>query len=286
MDAIKSFLKKYNLTTHTVVVVGAFLVGAFYGVPAFHDVVISAYNATPAWVHTAITVGLALYAWYRKGAPASDATKSSGPSTAQLGAIMLCALTVLGTMPLAGCSGTQVAQDIVNWTPALQAAVATVDSSVTLVDPAAGAILIVAVDGFDAASNELVAQANAYLASPKDATVLARLQTAVSTFQQTVNAAALAAVHISNPTSQTHALNAINGVAVILSTLLGLVSSISSKTAITSMSQNVTTKLAMIEPRINREQAITILATHYDESRDIAAAQYAMGETALSHAGF
>jgi hypothetical protein len=43
-------------------------------------------------------------------------------------------IALLLPLPLMGCSGTSVAQNIVNWTPALQSAVATVDSTATLLD--------------------------------------------------------------------------------------------------------------------------------------------------------
>jgi hypothetical protein len=57
---------------------------------------------------------------------------NSANSTAKLGVWALIALLLPFT---AGCSGTSVAQNIVNWTPTLQSAVATVDSTATLLDP-------------------------------------------------------------------------------------------------------------------------------------------------------
>src|SRR5581483_4417357 len=75
-----------------------------------------------------------------------------------------------------GCAGTSVAQNIVNWTPSLQSAVATVDSAVALLAPTDAPVFSAATAGFDAASNLLVVQAKAYLANP-GATTLAQLQT-------------------------------------------------------------------------------------------------------------
>jgi len=92
-------------------------------------------------------------------------TQSSTGSTARLGVWALILLMV--PLPImSACSGKTVAQDIVNWTPALESAVATVDSSVALLAPADAAIVAAATAGFDAASNVLVAQARAYLANP------------------------------------------------------------------------------------------------------------------------
>jgi len=52
-------------------------------------------------------------------------------TNARLGAWMLIALLI--PLPwMQGCSAVSVAQDIVNWTPALQSAVATVDTTASL----------------------------------------------------------------------------------------------------------------------------------------------------------
>lgn len=71
-----------------------------------------------------------------------------------------------------------MAQDIVNWTPALQSAVATVDSTASVLAPADAPAFTGATVGFDAASNLLVTQAKAYLANPTS-TTLGQLQTQV-----------------------------------------------------------------------------------------------------------
>ena len=155
-------------------------------------------------------------------------------NTAKLGALMLCAVLVSGSIPLAGCSGKQVAQDIVNWTPALQTAVAVVDSTASVLAPGDAPIFLAATASFDAATNLLVAQCKAYLANPS-ASLLAQLQSQIVTFQQQVNAALLQSARIVNPNSQTHALAAINGVATIVNAIFALVESISSKAASAQM---------------------------------------------------
>ena len=63
----------------------------------------------------------------------SEAPPSSG-STAKWGAWALIAL-LLPLPYLGGCSQTTVARNIVNWTPALQSAVATVNSAGALLAP-------------------------------------------------------------------------------------------------------------------------------------------------------
>ncbi|MGA7831844.1 MAG: hypothetical protein WCA21_12865 [Terracidiphilus sp.] len=212
------------------------------------------------------------------------ATSPATPtSTAKLGVWALIALLV--SAPMTACSGTSVAQNIVNWTPALQGAVATVDSTAALLAPADAPVFTAATVGFDAASNLLVAQAKAYLANPT-ASVLAQLQTAVVTFQQQVNASLLSAAKITNPNSQAHVLNAINGVATIVTAILALVSSISSKVALARMAQQSAIKLAEVQRYLDRQSAVALVATHYGEAENVAAMQVAQAETSAIRAGF
>jgi hypothetical protein len=214
--------------------------------------------------------------------PANNA--SSNNSTAKLGVWALIALL----MPLpfmGGCSAKSVAQEIVNWTPSLQSAVATVDSTAALLSPADAPIFAEATAGFDAASDVLVAQAKAYLANPT-AGVLAQLQSAVVVFQQQVNASLLSAARISNPDSQAHVLNAINGVATIAIAILALVSSISSKAAVARMAGFSTSKLAAVRAYMDENKAAHMVASHYGESVELARAQVAQTEVSVEQAGF
>jgi hypothetical protein len=184
-------------------------------------------------------------------------------STAKLGAWSLIALLL--PLPFAaGCSGVTVAQDIVNWTPALQSAVATVDSTAALLAPADAPIFTAATIGFDIASNLLVTQAKAYLANPT-ASILAEIQAQVVTFQQQVNASLLQTAKISDPASQRHALSAVQAVATVVSAMLALVESISSKAAVTQMAANLPIKLASVESLLDRSQSVQAIAAHYGE---------------------
>jgi hypothetical protein len=184
-----------------------------------------------------------------------------------------------------GCSGVTIAQDIVNWTPALESAVATVDSAASLLAPADAPIFAVATVGFDAASSLLVAQAKAYLANPT-ASLLAQLQTQVVTFQQQVNAALLQAAKITNKASQQHALACIQGVATIVSTIFALVQSVSSKIAVAQMATQSTIKLAAVLPYMDEGKAARIVAGHYGEPVELARMQVVNAEYAEVRAGF
>jgi hypothetical protein len=218
----------------------------------------------------------------RDPAPSNGNSANSTNSTVKLGVWALIALLLPFT---AGCSGTSVAQNIVNWTPTLQSAVATVDSTATLLAPADAPIFTAATVGFDAASNVLVAQAKAYLANPT-APVLQQLQTAVVAFQQQVNASLLQAARIANPASQQQVLTAINAVATIVSAMLALVTSISSKAAVARMASQSTIKLAQIRPYMDEGKAAAMVASHYREPVKLAAMQVAQLEVNAAQAGF
>jgi hypothetical protein len=219
-----------------------------------------------------------------ESAAADESKDLHSGSTPKIGVWALIALLL--PLPLAGgCSGTAVAQDIVNWTPALQSAVATVDSTAALLAPADAPIFMAATVGFDAASNLLVAQAKAYLANPT-ASVLAQLQAQVVTFQQQVNAALLAAAKITNTASQQHALACIQGVATIVSAVFALVQSISGKVALAQMAAQSTIKLAAVQPYMDQRKAARILANHYAEPVALARMQVAQAEINETQAGF
>jgi hypothetical protein len=215
--------------------------------------------------------------------PGESSSRSTG-STAKLGVWAL--ISLLLPLPfLGGCSGTTVAQDIVNWTPTLQSAVATVDTTAALLAPADAPIFVAATVSFDAASNLLVAQAKAYLANP-NAAVLAQLQAAVVTFQQQVNASLLAAARITNTASQAHALNAISAVATAVTAILSLVESVSTKAQVAQMAGQSTIKLAAVRSGLNEGQAALMLASHYGEPVEMARAQVARIELNAAQAGF
>jgi hypothetical protein len=214
--------------------------------------------------------------------PQTERVSSSGSD--RLGAWML--IVLLLPLPwLAGCSGTTVAQDIVNWTPALQSAVVTVDSTAALLAPADAPIFSAATIGFTAASTLLANQARAYLASPSAGT-LAQLQTQVTTFAQQVNAALLTAAKIVNPASQQHALAAVQAVATIVSAILALVQSISSKAAVARMAAASVIKLAAVAPYLDNPRAAQMVAAHYREPLAQAEVQLAFAEQSESAAGF
>jgi hypothetical protein len=214
--------------------------------------------------------------------PAS--TPSSTGSTAKLGVWAL--ISLLLPLPfVVGCSGVTIAQDIVNWTPALQSAVVTVNSTAALLAPQDAPIFAAATVGFDAGSNLLVAQAKAYLANPT-ASALAQMQAQVVTFQQQINVALLQAAKIMNPASEQHALAAIQGVATIVSAILALVQTISSKAQVAQMAAQSTIKLAAVRPLLDGSQAVRLVADHYGEPVELARAQVAHAEYAEAQAGF
>ena len=208
---------------------------------------------------------------------------SQTTTTSKLPAWALIAILIGFTIPLStGCSGTQVAQDIVNWTPSLVSAVTTADGLVAVVDPAVAPIVAAVTVGFDAASTLVVAQAKAYLANPS-LTLLGTLQQAVVTFQQNVNVSILQAAKINDGVSQQKTLTALNLVGTIITTILGLIASIKGNTV---SAPPTTVSLQMIKPEIDRQLAIRTIATHYGESTEEASIQYDGGLRLLQAHGF
>jgi len=218
------------------------------------------------------------------GEPAGQRLSSAAGQQAKLGAWAMIAL-LLPLPWMQGCSAKTIAQDIVNWTPALQSAVATVDSTAALLAPADGPIFAAATVGFDASTNLLVAQAKAYLANPT-AGVLLQLQTLVVTLQQQVDSALLQAARIVDAASQQHALAAIQSVATIVAAILSLVQSVSSKAAVARMASDSAVKLAAVEPYLNPSLSAQIVSAHYAEPVALARAQVAQVERAQMQAGF
>ncbi len=196
---------------------------------------------------------------------------------------MLIALLLSSTMT--GCSAVSVAQDIVNWTPSLESAIATVDSTAALLAPVDAPIFAAATTGFDVAANLLEAQAKAYLANPS-ASVLAQLQAQVVTFQQQVNGSLLSMTRIVDSASQKHALSAIEAVAAIVNAMLALVEQVSSKAAVAHMAQAAQIKLAVVEPLLDRDQAVAMVAAHYDVPVAVARVQVVRAEQDAVSAGF
>jgi hypothetical protein len=216
--------------------------------------------------------------------PGDSSSSVSTGSTAKLGVWAMIMLLVC--LPFqTGCDGQSVAQDIVNWMPALQSAVATVDSTAATMNPDDASVFNNATASFDAAANLLVTQAKAYLAN-KSASTLAQLQQQVVVFQQQVNASLLSAARITNSTSQQHALNTISGVATIVNTVLALVTSISGKAVVAQMATQSTIKLATVKPYLNENLAAAIVATHYTEPMADARMQMMQTEAAVQRAGF
>jgi hypothetical protein len=215
--------------------------------------------------------------------PSPAPTSTVGAPAQKPLALLLCVVLIFGLFS-SGCSGVTVAQDIVNWTPALQSAVATVDTAASLLAPVDAPIFAAATVGFDALSNQLVAQAKAYLANPS-LSLLQQLQAQVITFQQSVNVGLLKIAGIKDAASQQHALAALNGVATIINTIFGLIAGIKGNTVAAAATAK-TVSLNAVMPYLDRKQAAELLAAHYRESDAQADAQLVAGQQLLAQAGF
>ena len=214
----------------------------------------------------------------------TEPVSGTGSQQGKLGAWALIAL-LLPLPFIGGCSETTVAQNIVNWTPALQSAVASVDSTGALLAPADAKVYAAATAGFDAASNLMVVQAKAYLANPS-ASTLAQMQNQIVVLQNQVNTALLQAARIVNPASQQHALATIQAVGTVVGAILTLVQSVSSKAEVEQMAAQSTVKMAAVRPYLNETPAAEIVAGHYGEPVVVARMQVARVEQSEVLAGF
>jgi hypothetical protein len=130
-----------------------------------------------------------------------------------------------------------------------------------------------------------VTQAKAYLANPS-AGLLAQIQSQIVTFQQQVNSSLLQAAKIADTASQKHALSAIQAVATVVSAMLSLVQSVSSKQAVAQMAAASTLKLAAVGPLLDRSESAQIIAAHYREPVSVARLQLVRAEQSQLHGGF
>jgi hypothetical protein len=147
------------------------------------------------------------------------------------------------------------------------------------------AIFIAATVGFDIASNLLVTKVKAYLANPT-AGVLAQIQNQVVTFQQQVNASLLQTAKIVDLASQKHALSAVQAVATVVTAMLALVQSVSTKAAVAQMACQSTIKVATVEPFLDRGQSAQIVASHYGEPLAAAGVQVTQATRSQREMGF
>jgi hypothetical protein len=123
---------------------------------------------------------------------------------------------------------------------------------------------------FVAAANLVEAQAKTYLANPT-ATALQQLQAQALAFQSNVSTALLQAAHITNSASQQKITVAINAAVTGISAILALITTIKGAT-VTPASVTATQALA----RVDRNQAIALVARHYSEPQFVA--EYQMSQ--------
>ena len=181
--------------------------------------------------------------------------------TRALAGVLLCALTLMATFSVTGCTQAQkitVAQEIVNWMPAATSAVNTISATVAMLDPASAIVLGVSTAGFDVVSNGLQSIAKDYLANPNQSN-LELLQAEVIKFQQSVNASLLQVAGIKNQNSQKLALASVNALATIVNTILALVQQISTKAQLAQMASQVHITLADV--RVHMDEAALFQAS-------------------------
>jgi hypothetical protein len=96
----------------------------------------------------------------------------------------------------------------------------------------------------------------------------------------------LQAARIVNPSSQQHVLVAIQAVGTVVSAILSLVQSVSSKAAVAQMVAGSTIKISAVRAYMNGGAAAEIVAAHYGEPVAVARVQVEQAEDNAIRAGF
>lgn len=200
----------------------------------------------------------------------------------KLGAWALISLLCLAVVPIVGCNGATVAQDIVNWTPTIDASLTTLGSVAAGLAPQDAAIILPVVSGLVAGQNLLSAQAKVYLSNPT-APALQQLQAQALAFQSNVTDAVLNAVKVTNPASQQKVLNALNGAVTGISAILALIQTVKGN----SLTPTSVTAPKVVQAMllINQRQSVSIIANHYGISQEQALVVYGTTMSQLQ-AGF
>ena len=176
---------------------------------------------------------------------------AGGAATGAMIAFLCISLCVI---PVVGCTQAQkvsVAQEIVDLGPAITSGVNTASATASMLFPEDAIIFNIATAGFDTLSAGVQQAAKDYLANPNQ-TTLAFLQAEIVKFQQSTNTALLQVAGIKDPASQKLAIIAINGIATVVNTVLGLVQSISTKAQVAAMAAQVHVTLAQVRPLLDQ----------------------------------
>jgi hypothetical protein len=112
------------------------------------------------------------------------------------------------------------------------------------------------------------------------------MQLQVVTMQQQVNTAMLQAARIVNPQSQQHALAAIQAVGTVVTVMLSMVQTVSSKQAVAQMAAASTVKMSEVLPLVDQRQATAMVAMHYKEPVALAEIQVEQAQRMEMAAGF
>lgn len=66
-DKVKTWFEQHTALTHWIAVAAAFFFGAYFQVPAFHDLVTHYYGLLPQTAKELVATAIALISFYRNG---------------------------------------------------------------------------------------------------------------------------------------------------------------------------------------------------------------------------
>jgi hypothetical protein len=176
-------------------------------------------------------------------------TKTLASSTAIL---LIACLVMTGCTPAQQQTTLQVVTEINTHIPEVVAAAGTVAATVSALLPTDAAIIGVADTAFTAAAGTLQALTAAYIKNPT-ASVLAQIQTAITTLEATINTATLNATGIKDTTTQQIVLAALKGLLTVVTVVFALIAPTLTTAQLVDLRNQGTIHLARVRPYMDEQ---------------------------------
>jgi hypothetical protein len=170
---------------------------------------------------------------------------------ASVAAVLICAIAMTGCTPAQQQTTVQVVTEINTHIPEVVAAAGTVAATVSALVPTDAAIIGIADTAFTAGATTLQALTAAYLKNPT-ASVLAQIQSAITTLESQINTATLNAVGIKDTVVENAVLAALKGLLTVVTVVFALIAPTLSTAQLMSIRESDTIHLAKLRPYMDQ----------------------------------
>jgi hypothetical protein len=189
-----------------------------------------------------------------------------------IASIALCAV-MIGCTAQQKQTTLQIVTEINTHIPEVVAAADTVAATVSALVPADAVIIGVSDVAFDTAAKTIQALTASYIANPT-ASVLAQIQTAITTLEGQINTATLNVVGIKNTATQSAVLAALKGLLTVVTVVFALISPTLTTAQLVDLRDSNTIHLARVRPYMDeRELQQQAKAMHVDLDKTFAQAE-------------